>query len=265
MSILKNLSNEFVPVRERREISGTLASVNDSLVLDVNGDASATISIYGGGGTLNATYVVEGSMDGTVYGSLLAFPNPPFCAGGTIPSAAQPMLLEAVNAASLRRVLHVAVGGLKKLRVRMSAFTAGSADVLIVSDTNDSINPYIRDQKTGTLLVTVTAASGVAATATLPAVAGLRHYLDQIFINRSYTALATASATPTVVTTSNIPGALAFTFGADAGAQGTDQESGLNFGGAGAAATALGVATTVVCPATPNVIWRVVVAYRLGL
>ena len=73
MSILKNLTNAFMPHLESRRSSATLAAVNAELVHDVNGDESATIFINGTG-TLNATYSIQGSPDGVNYGDILCFP-----------------------------------------------------------------------------------------------------------------------------------------------------------------------------------------------
>lgn len=81
----------------------------------------------------------------------------------------------------------------------------------------------------------------------------------------SATALLTAAATPVLVTTTNLPGTPALTFGAEALVQGADKFRRLDFGGTGCAATAIGTNTTVVCPVTTAVIWRVNVGYRLGL
>jgi hypothetical protein len=68
-----------------------------------------------------------------------------------------------------------------------------------------------------------------------------------------------------LVTTTNLPGNPVLTFGSDAAAQGVDKEQILDYSGSGLAATAIGTATTVVCPAYTGVIWRINVAYRLGL
>lgn len=265
MSILKNLLNNFMPHFESRRANGTLGAVNAELVLDVDGDDTATVYIDGGGATFNATYVVEGSPDGVNYFAMLAYPYTPGCNAGTIPLAAQPIVSEAVNTTSVRRMLVTAVGGLRKIRVRLSAWTAGTANVFINADTCAPLNPYVRDQKSATLMVTATGAAAAAVTATLPAVAGLRHYVDRINVTRSATAALTAAAAPVVVTTTNLPGTPALTFGSDAGGIGLDKEVALDFGGSGLAATALGTATTVVAPVYTGVIWRINVAYRLGL
>lgn len=267
MSILKNLALAFVPVRESRR-SGivNLAVVSAELVHNVDGDESVVIFINGTG-TLNCTYNVQGSPDGINYFDLLAYPYTPGCAGGTVPSAGQPLVSEAVNAATVQRMLCAAVGGMQKVRVRLTAYTGGTAAVNINSDACASISPYVRDQKAATLLQSVTSAAGAAVTATLPAAPGFRHYIDRISVVRSLTAAQTAAAVPTLVTTTNLNAGntLALTFGTDAGAQGADKELVLDFGGAGMACVAINTASTIVCPVAAGVIWRVNVAYRLGL
>ena len=264
MSILRNEAGAFMPHFESRKTTGVIAAINAEVVHAVNGDESAVI-YFTTSGTMNMTYNVQGSFDGTNFFDIAAFPLPQACAAGTIPQAATPLVSESVNAANIIRALCVATGGLNRIRIRASAYTSGNANVTIISDTCSSINPNIRDQKSGTLIVTATGAASAAVTATLPAVAGLRHYIDNITVVRSATAALTAAATPVLVTTTNIPGTPAFTFGSDAGGIGVDKIVALDPGGAGMAATAINTATTVVCPAYTGVIWRVTVTYRLGL
>jgi hypothetical protein len=264
MSIQRNLSGVFMPHQEARRSTGTLAALNAELVHDVNGDNSAIIFINGTG-TFNATYSVQGSPDGTNFYDLIAFPYAPASVGGTLPQPGQPLVTEAVNAATVQRMLCAAVGGLQKIRIRLTAYTGGTASVTINSDIADSISPYVRDQKAATLMVTATGAASAAVTATLPAVTGLRHYIDRVSVVRSATAALTASATPVVVTTTNIPGTPALTFGSEAAGIGLDKEVVFEFGGAGIAASAAGTATTIVAPIWTGVIWRINVSYRLGL
>lgn len=264
MSLLRNLLGNFMPHLEARNTTATLAALNAEVVHSLSGDESAVIYLNGTG-TFNATYNVQGSIDGTNYFDLLCFPYGTASLGGTIPIAGQPIISEAVNAATVQRALSASVGGLQKIRVRLTAYTSGSCAVTINSDDCGNLNPYVRDQKASTLMVTATAAVSTAVTATLPAVAGLRHYIDRISVVRSATAALTAAATPVVVTTTNIPGLPALTFGSDTGGVGVDREQVMEFGGAGMATTAIGTATTIVCPAWVGVIWRVNVAYRLGM
>ena len=264
MSLLRNLLGNFMPHFEARRTTGTLAAVNAEVVHDLNGDASAVIYLNGTG-TLNATYVVDGSADGVNYFPIMCYPYATGSVGGTLPIAAQPLVTEAVNAATVQRALCASVGGLQKLRVRLTTYASGTCAVTINSDDCKSINPYANDTRASTLMVTASAATSLAVTATLPAVAGLRHYIDRIDVTRSATAALTAAAAPVLVTTTNIPGLPVLTFGSDAAATGVDKEVSLDFGASGMAASAAGVATTVVCPIASNVIWRINVAYRLGL
>ncbi len=264
MSILRNLVNAFMPHMEARRSTGALAAVNAELVHDVNGDESVVIFINGTG-AFNATYEVTGSPDGTNFYPMICYPYSPGSLGGTLPQPGQPIYTEAVNAATVQRMLCAAVGGLQKIRIRLTAYTGGSGAIAINSDSCASISPYVRDQKAATLAVTVTGAASAAVTATLPAVAGLRHYLDRISIVRSATAALIAAAAPVVVTTTNLPGSPAFTFGSDVAGIGIDKEIVAEFGGAGLAASALNTATTIVAPAYTGVIWRMNAFYRLGL
>jgi hypothetical protein len=266
MSIFKNLLGAFVPVRERRESAATLGSVNAELVHDLNGDESALVYLNAAAGTWNATVDFSGSVDGVNFFSVPAYPFSPGCTSATaVPVAAQPLLTEVINSTSVVRVYALQTGQLKKLRVRLPAWTAGNADVTVISEAQASVHPNVVLQKSGTLFVTATGAAGAAVTATLPAVAGLRHYIDFVQVRRIATAALTAAATPVVVTTTNLPGSPALSFGADAAGIGLDKDGALDFGGSGLAAVLAGTATTVVCPVYVGVIWRVNVAYRLGL
>ena len=264
MSTLKNESAAFMPHFEGRTTSGTISAINAEVVHDLNGDASAII-YFTSAGTMNCIYNIQGSIDGFNFFDIPGYPISNACFAGTIPMAAHPLVSEAVNAASVARALCVSTGNLRKIRIRATAYISGTMNVTINSDDCASINPYLRDQKAGTLTVTATAAVSTAITATLPAVAGLRHYIDRISVVRSATAALTASATPVLVTTTNIPGLPVFTFGSDSGGVGVDKEQVMDFGGCGVGAIAINTATTVVCPVYNGVIWRINVAYRLGL
>lgn len=262
MSLLRNLLGNFMPHFESRRNTAVLNALNAELVVDIDGDNAALIHIMTSA-ALAATYVVEGSPDGVNYYAIPVFAFGPGSVNGTIPQPCQPIISEASTLA-IQRILCANVGGLRKIRVRFSAWTSGSATVTINTDDCESISPYLRNQKAASLHVTNTAAVSTAVTATLPAVAGLRHYIDRISVVRSATAALTPSATPVLVTTTNLPGLPVITFGSDAGGIGIDKEQVLDFGGAGLAASAVNTATTVVCPVYTGVIWRVNVSYRLG-
>lgn len=109
------------------------------------------------------------------------------------------------------------------------------------------------------LWVTATAASGSAVTLTLPAVASQFHRINFIEITAYTTAARTGSATPLTVTTTNLPGSPAFTF-QTAAAVGT-KEPYVLAPGFPIKSSVANTATTIVCPATTSVIWRVNVSY----
>ena len=111
-----------------------------------------------------------------------------------------------------------------------------------------------------TLAVTVTAAANTAATATLPAVAAQFHYITSIEIMRTSTAALAGTAT-LVVTTSNLPGALAWSFGNAMAAGATQRDLFLTFPNP-IKSSVVNTATTVVMPAPgAAVLWRANVYY----
>lgn len=264
MSVLKNLLGQFVPVRERREATANLAGLNQELVVPLNGDANVLVYVLSDlfVGTLEFTGALDNGP--SLFFPIQAYPYSTGCTGGTIPNAGQPLLLDVLVAANLTRVYSIPVGQLKALRIRASAYTSGNCTLYVVADTNRSLNPVAADQDPATLGVTATGIAGAAVTLTLPAVAGLRHYIDSLQVVRSATAALTPAAAPVIVTTTGLPGNPALTFGADAGGVGIDKVLPLDCGPEGFAAVALGVATTVVCPAYAGVIWRVNCFYHLG-
>lgn len=107
--------------------------------------------------------------------------------------------------------------------------------------------------------VTAVGASGAAVTLTLPAVAAQFHYITLIEIVKYAAAALTGAAAPVTVTTTNLPGSPAFTF-TTAGAIGTSERD--TYASMKAIKSAVvNTATTIVCPATTGVIWRVNVWY----
>lgn len=112
------------------------------------------------------------------------------------------------------------------------------------------------------LSVTSTGVTGAAVTLTLPAVPGKFHNIAYIEVNAYSTAARTGSATPIVITTTNLSGLPAFTF-ATAAAIGTTDKQFLQ-PQQSIKALAANTATTIVCPATTGIIWRVNVFYNLS-
>ena len=122
----------------------------------------------------------------------------------------------------------------------------------------------INELRASTLAVTITAASGVAATLTLPAAGvGLFHYITSLDIVLYSAAARTGNATPNTVTTTNLPGAIAFTF-STAGAIGTSDVR--DFIRVTPLRSAVAnTATTVVAPIATGGIWRIRATYFTGV
>jgi len=114
-----------------------------------------------------------------------------------------------------------------------------------------------------TLVVTGTAAANTALTVTLPASNAQFHYITGIEIMRTATAALAGSAT-LVVTTTNLPGALAWSFGNAMAAGEGKRDENLTIR-TPIKSTASGTATTIVAPAPGlGVLWRITVFYYAG-
>jgi hypothetical protein len=261
MSTIKNADEQIVPVRESRRSSGTIAALNHEVVQPVDGDQFTLVTVVSSlfVGTLEFTVAPD---DGnTLYDPAIALPLALGAVGGTIPVTGSGVLTQAFVVADVKRQFLVPCARRTAVRVRCSAFTSGNCIVHLTSD----VNPAAFDVDGGsqTLTVTQTAAVNTIVTCSLPAVPGLRHCISSIRIERFATALLTAGAAPVIVTTTNLPGTPAYNVPADAAAQGSLYEKVITFDPP-LNATALGTATTIVFPATPNVIARVTATYRLG-
>jgi hypothetical protein len=111
--------------------------------------------------------------------------------------------------------------------------------------------------------VSVTGSAGVAVTASLPIPGvGLFHYITRINIIAYASAARTGASAPVVVTSTNLPGSLAWTT-PTAAAIGTQYETDIQLSGP-LKCSAANVATTIVAPATTSVIWRINVVYYTG-
>ena len=116
------------------------------------------------------------------------------------------------------------------------------------------------------LLVTGTAAANNALTLTIPAGgANLFHYITSIDVQRNATAALSGTAT-LVITSTNLPGNLAWSVGNAMVAGGTQPDLKLYLAGNPLKSSVSNTATTIVLP-TPGaaVLWRIVVTYYLGL
>lgn len=246
--ISKQLSVGNLHPRENLFIAGNLGSLNAEVIVDSDGASSLSLDLRG---TFSMTIEVAGTVDGTNWTLIPVRP---------------------INVASVAYVAAITgtvagtwVGecaGFNKVRARVTAYTSGSATTVLVSST--AILPPQMQQMVTPFTVTNTGAAAAAVTLTLPAAgAGLRHYITYLSVNRFATALLTAGATPVLVTTTNIPTSLVLSFPADAAAAGTLFPWREDFAYA-LAVTAQNTATTVVCPATTGVIWRVTAGYYVA-
>jgi hypothetical protein len=109
------------------------------------------------------------------------------------------------------------------------------------------------------LAVTAVGAAAAAVTLTLPAVAGATHYIGRLSLTLYSTAVRTGAAAPITVTTTNLPGAMAFTFGT-AGAIGTTDHRQVDFDSP-LKAVAANTPTTIVAPAVTGGLWRITASY----
>ena len=244
----KDLSGETLHPRETLFGTGMLGAVGAEVVIPADGCACVCLDMRG---TYSLTAEVSGSVDGVNW-TLIPV---------RLIAGASPAYIAAI-AGSLPGVWCGALYGFRLVRVRCTAFVSGAASVTLTAATapvDQSLSGMVT-----TSLGTVIGAAGAATTLTLPAPGlGLRHYLTYLSINRFAAAALTASAIPVAVTTTNLPGALAFTFDADGAALGTMIRWREDFVFP-LVASAPNTATTIVCPATTGVIWRVTAGFYVG-
>lgn len=111
-----------------------------------------------------------------------------------------------------------------------------------------------------TLAVTALSGANASVTATLPLVTGQFHYITAITITRTCTAALTGSAA-LAITTTNMPGSLAFTAGNACAVGSTNNDVNLMLASP-IKSSVVGTATTVVCPAAgAAVVCRINVIY----
>lgn len=235
--------------RETLFTAGNLGALNAEIITFCDGSASFALDLRG---TAVLTVVVEGTVDDTNWTLIPVRP------------------LNLAGVSYLAAVVYPAGGGVwvgscsgfRRIRARVSAYTSGSVAANLVA----SIAPLDQSLlgQVAPSIGTTVGTAGAATTLTLTAPgAGLRHYITYLSINRFATALLTAGAAPVTVTTTNIPGSLAFSFAADAAAQGTLDRWREDFTYP-IAASAQNTNTTIVCPATTNVIWRVTAGFYVA-
>lgn len=244
----RDLASTTLHPREDIFATAALASLNAETIINCDGCATVTLDLRG---TFSLTIEVAGTVDGTNW---------------------VPIALRTINQASKLYVAAVAgtaagtwigaVTGFRQVRARVTAYTSGSATTTLLA----SISPF-NDSNVDLItptLVTAVGAASAAVTLTLPAPgAGLRQYVTYLSMNRFASALLTAAAAPVTVTTTNMPGSLAFSFGAEALPQGELDRWREDFAYP-LAASAQNTAVTFVAPVTTGVIWRLTAGYYVA-
>ncbi len=243
----KDLSAGVLHPRENLSAVGTLGALNAEIILSCDGCATVAIDLRG---TFNMSVEVSGTVDGTNW---VLIPIRPQLGGIYVIAAV----------GSTAGVWMASCVGFSKVKAKCTAYTSGSATTTIVGSSG-FFDDFAKNGGVTPTVVTAVGASGAAVTATLAAPGvGLRHYITYLAINRFAAAVLTAAAAPVTVTSTNLPGSLAFTFAADAALLGTLDRwrEDLAFP---LMAVAQNTATTIVAPVTTGVIWRITVGYYVA-
>lgn len=228
--------------------TGVIGAAGAEIIIPADGASTVSVDLRG---TFSLTLEVAGTVDGFNW---------------------SPIPVRPINQAAIAYVAAITgtaqgvwVGKcapFKSIRIRCTAWTSGSATTTILAS-NAVLDDSLQGMVT-TLTPTAVGAAGAAVTLTIPNPgAGLRVYLTYLSINRFATALLAVGATPVTVTTTNLPSSVAFSFPADAAAAGTIDRWREDFAYP-IASVAQAAATTIVCPATTNVIWRITAGYYIA-
>jgi hypothetical protein len=227
----------------------TLGAANAEVIINADGCSTVSLDLRG---TFNMQIEVSGTVDGVNWSFI---PMRMLNSTTTIQYGS-------VIAGSTQGIWVGKCGQFCRVRARVVVYTSGSAIPTIMSS-NANLDDSLQGMVTP-LLATTTAAVSTVTTLTLtPPGAGLRHYITYLRIVRFASASLTSAATPVLVTTTNIPGALAFTLPAEASAQGIVFAYQEDFSYP-LATSAQNTATTIVAPATTGVIWRITAGYYVA-
>jgi hypothetical protein len=182
-----------------RTYTQTLSALNAEVVMDLNGFATASFDLRTAAG--NMTLMFEGSLDGTNY---------------TLSLAAWDVQIEeyissVIITTTMAKVFTVSVTDLKKVRIRVSAFTSGTVVVAARASIADLIiyAKPIPSQR----VVQIDGSANATTTITLTAAgAGLFHYITSISWYRHCTAALVGTGAFNITTT-NLPGTMKWRIG----------------------------------------------------
>jgi hypothetical protein len=240
--------NAFI---DTRPVFTILGSLNAETIMDLNGQSTAFFDVRTA--ALNATVVFEGTVDGSNWVGLSAWN----------------LVTEAQLAALVITTTHGAVyavgcAGLRRIRVRISAYTSGNVTIsarATMSDFRIIAQPY------PTLLhVTGVAAVNTGVTLTLPAAgAGLFHYITRISLRKQYAVVGVAAGAGVVITTTNLVGSPAWNTEQLAAPAGTNAHViDERYTGNPLKCSVANTPTTFVAGAQLETIWRWNVSYFVG-
>lgn len=231
---------------DSRAATASIAALNATVQVDLQGASVVGVDLRSAAFT--GTVVFEVTVDGTNWSTAL----------GLVGSGAVSLV---TGAGAVNTQIIVGVTGQRSMRVRCSAFTSGSLTVALrgtIADYATFALPVVAP-----LAVTATAVVNTGVTLTLPAAsAGLFHVITRIQIDRFFATAGLAGATPTVVTSTNLPGSMAWSF-PTAGILGA-MESIIIEPSQPLRSSVAATATTIVCPASTDTIWRVTAIYGVG-
>lgn len=243
----RDLASTTLHPREDIFATGVLGALNAEVIINSDGCSTVALDLRG---TFNMTVEVAGTVDGVNW-TLIPV---------RMLNGATKIYLAAVTGTT-PGIWYGAVLGFRQVRARVTAWTSGSAVAFLNASTSSAGG--VLEPMTNNIGTTIGTA-GTATTLTLASPGtGLRHYLTYLSINRFATAALTAAAAPVAITTTNLPGSLAFSFPAEAALQGTLDRWREDFAFP-IMASAPGTATTIVCPATTGVIWRITAGFYVA-
>jgi hypothetical protein len=243
-------------ITDARPVSAVLAALNAEVIMDLNGASVATFDVRTAAGAL--TCVFEGTIDGVNYMALPAFADFQLLAAAALQEV---YVGSVVIATTTSGIYHVGVSGFRRVRCRISAYTSGNITVAARASVADQI--IIAKAMPSTLVVEVDGGANAIATITLPAVAGLFHYITHISWMRHCTAALVGTGAINITTT-NLPGALKWRVG-NAIAVGEHKRDVEYTPTTPLKSSVVGTATTVVAAAPgAAVLWTGVCSYYVG-
>jgi hypothetical protein len=253
-SLLTGLELPILHPRENPRKTGSISTVGGEIFFD-GLDGCNSISVDVRGVYTLMTFELQGTSNGADWFTVpltLKDPNQLKTLISSIPTAAVGAWEGDISGYSVVR-----------LRNTSGSAPTGNPTIVMIGSNAPLSRTVVRDATFRCPTTTAVVGALTALTLAAPGV-GLRHYITKIQVDRiNGTAAALTPSTAVLnITTSNIPDALAFSVPQDAlapGAMSTPVDK--DFGARPLAASSQNSNTTITCPATPGIIWRVTAYY----